>query len=363
MDGLKLNPGFFFLLGQVALPTVTLTAPNLAHLTLSTAPEPDSYFEAGTHNTNKTAKLKALAKVEQAGGMTDALVNTLPPELKAQVLLADPSIPPIKELRKCLRKLPALDEIDWLGRHGRGSWKITRFDGKRCSCWGIDFQHAAWRYTGLWAEIKANNAPGWDFGHIALDDAIADAPADKAMGLESVQATPSLAHLSISSSESSLMTMVRQWSQSSSVGEFEELPPVIGSLESSPNISSGVHTTKKPAAPSGSYRTPKAASTPASPESSKSGSRSKSNHFDAPKSSSRKPVGERRRERKSAAESRSPPLGMAPRPSATKSEPIKAKSSDNDALSASPGQKTVSYARVVGDDGWQAVKDKGRRAN
>lgn len=296
--------------------------------------------------------------------MSRDLIEALPIELQALVLRPDTSIPPIKDIRKCLRKLPLLDEIEWIGRHSRGSWKITRFDGKRCSCWGIEFHHSAWRYTDLWTSIKSNGHPVWDFGDIVLDDAVADAPDDRALDLESIQATPSLAHLSISSSESSLMTMVRQWSQSSSAGEFEDMPMIPSSLENSPSISGGVssagQSTKKSAASSGTWRSPKAASMPASPESSKGRSRAKTGHENDDKA--RKPVGERRRERKNAAEATSAPLGMAPRPSDRKSDPIKGRSR-GDTQEASSSNKGMSYARAVSDDCGPSRKGKGRKTN
>ncbi|KAJ7755690.1 hypothetical protein DFH07DRAFT_821455 [Mycena maculata] len=38
----------------------------------------------------------------------------------------DPSIPLLREIKRFVRKCPRLEVIDWYGKHGRGSWLITR---------------------------------------------------------------------------------------------------------------------------------------------------------------------------------------------------------------------------------------------
>lgn len=252
---------------------------------------------------NKPSTLTALIKYDKAGGMLPDLIATLPDQLQVKVLEADPSIPPIKDIRRCVRKLPNLTEISWIGRGGKGTWHVLHPEGKRMIA-PINFYHSAWRYSDLW-EDSQSQGPDWNFASVLLDPPRSDVittPPNHSGDL--VGSTTSLAQMSIMSDETSLHTKVQQWSQSGSTSVLEEPSSISDTpssgVSSSWDEASPVVTARKSGArqsTSGNWLSTEVSNAPEIGRRSRSKDEWRTGHLKGSKSD-RKPLGERRRDRR-----------------------------------------------------------------
>ncbi|RSH92769.1 hypothetical protein EHS25_008215 [Saitozyma podzolica] len=77
-------------------------------------------------------------------------LDALPSALARRMAEPDGTIPDPRELRKFVRRLPALHAVEWIGRGGKGVWQFDK-QGTKVN---VRFTHSAVRTASVWEEAQ-----------------------------------------------------------------------------------------------------------------------------------------------------------------------------------------------------------------
>lgn len=122
----------------VSMSTAFGHVPDLVELSITSDPKYSSYAPKAKSKKSKKDK--------------DDL--DLPPFLAERVAEAegDPTLVDPRDFRKFLRRLPNFRVLRWLGRLGKGEWRVS--DSKKSSLTHIDFIHSAILHKRVWEECQ-----------------------------------------------------------------------------------------------------------------------------------------------------------------------------------------------------------------
>src|SRR5271167_722530 len=130
--------------------TAFSTSTSLERLVVTSRPE----YNPAT----SSAKCKSPAEHSNA-----QRIDALPADLARRMTEPDGTIPDSRELRKLVRRLPALHTVEWIGRGGKGVWKFDR-QGTKVN---VGFTHSAVRTARVW-EASQRTPPSLTFVEPAL---------------------------------------------------------------------------------------------------------------------------------------------------------------------------------------------------
>jgi hypothetical protein len=157
----------------------------------------------------------------------------LPPDLSMVLHALDPAVPLVKDIRKLVRRLPRLREINWEGRGGKGTWFVARTDDRKGGN-DIWFEHAVIRTLDIWREAQGK-APVWDFPEEVLSMSQVD-------GFESSEATDN----EQSPSSTLLATPLSRSGSTPALNAMAKAVPKSPSPKKTPRRMSLPHETNKP---------------------------------------------------------------------------------------------------------------------